>query len=152
MEQDTRVSGQLTCTHGGGGTGQTRRWRRGWPRAAVFTSSPSHHICRAFRRNSTCRPGPPGDMKVYLPTWEHRINLDHLLVGFITCKGLYSTALHLQSDCRAHECGRQASHFPWKGCSVRTSLLRTLSSVAGTGSGICVHLGVHCMFETCSVC
>lgn len=122
------------------------------PGLLCSTSSSSRHVCRAFRRNSTCRPGLPGDTKVYLPMWEHRINLDCLLVGFITCKGLYSTGLHLHSDCRACECGRQATRFPWKGCSVGTSPLRTLSSVAGTGSGICVHLGVHCMFETCSVC
>lgn len=107
LHAPTVVKGQAEHT-GGDGAG---------PGLLCSTSSPSHRGCRAFRRNSTCTPGLPGDMQVYLPMWEHRVNLARLLVGFITCKGLYSTGLHLHSDCRAHECGRQASRFPWRGCS-----------------------------------
>lgn len=110
----------------------------------------SHHACRAFRRNSTRGPGLPGDMKVYLPTWEHRINLDRLLIGFITCKGLYRTGLHLHSARPTSVASRPAA-FSGKG-ALSANYPPTSSSVAGTGSGICVHLGVLCMFETSSVC
>lgn len=72
MEQDTRASRPPACAHGGQSAGRASGLRQ-----AAHTQ---RHVCRACRRNSTCRPGLPGDGKVYLPRWEDRTKLDCLLV------------------------------------------------------------------------
>ena len=65
MEQDTRVSGQLACAHGGGGTGRTCGQRWGWPRAAVFMSS-----LPAITPAELSGGIPPADL-AFLGTWRY---------------------------------------------------------------------------------